>query len=265
MNIRIGNQTAFAAANFLDPFLYAVGNRFEAFEWFPDKRSSGAGWDETDISDGLRAKLKQSGQSAGMRFSVHARWTANPLQPGSLPVLLQDLELAQSLGAALLNLHLYVDSSPEAYAEALLPLLHKAAESGIQLSIENSPETTPQQFNDFFAALARLAPADAKHAGMCFDLGHANLCATTRNNYLAYLDQLGPHVRIIHLHVHENWGDADSHLPLFTGPSAHDARGVEGFVARLRARGYTGSLILEQWPQPPTLLNKARERLLEML
>ncbi|MBW1791987.1 MAG: hypothetical protein JRJ14_06945 [Deltaproteobacteria bacterium] len=49
-NIRIGNQTAFMALTPLDPFLYAVENPFDAFEWFPDKKESGAGWALDDIT-----------------------------------------------------------------------------------------------------------------------------------------------------------------------------------------------------------------------
>jgi len=263
--IRIGNQTSFAAADFLEPFHYALANQFDAFEWFPDKRPSGGGWDETDLSPARRSELKQAAHGAGMRLSVHARWMANPLHADCLPVLLRDLELAVSLGAPLLNVHLYTEAGLELYAKGLAPLLARAAAVGVQVSVENTPETTPQDFNEFFATLKRLAPAGFSQAGMCFDLGHANLCRATHNDYLAYLDQLGPHVPIVHLHVHENWGDTDTHLPLFTGPAAADARGIEGFLQRLRARQFSGSLILEQWPEPPSLLKAARDRLQQML
>ncbi len=39
----IGNQTAFSAARFMEPFQYALANGFAAFEWFPDKKPDGAG------------------------------------------------------------------------------------------------------------------------------------------------------------------------------------------------------------------------------
>jgi sugar phosphate isomerase/epimerase len=100
---------------------------------------------------------------------------------------------------------------------------------------------------------------------MCLDIGHANLCASTRNDYLGYLDRLDLRVPIIHLHVHENWGDCDSHLPLFTGPAGRDGAGVRGFIERIKRRNYSGSIILEQWPHPPSLLNQAREGLKQLL
>src|ERR1035438_3791450 len=100
---------------------------------------------------------------------------------------------------------------------------------------------------------------------MCLDVGHANLCGVTRNDYLRYLDELREQVPIIHVHLHENWGDRDSHLTLFTGPARGDSRGVEGLLSRLEKRHFSGSMILEQWPAPPSLLNMARDRLNPLL
>jgi hypothetical protein len=65
--------------------------------------------------------------------------------------------------------------------------------------------------------------------------------------------------------MHENYGDRDSHLPLFTGPAGENPEGIRGLLERLKVRGFTGSIILEQWPEPRWLLDLARERLSEML
>ena len=262
--IFIGNQTAFTAASFLEPFEYALANGFDAFEWFSDKKPNGPGWDGADLSPGLRADIRRSAEAKGMRLSVHAHCAANPLRPDSIPTLMRDLELAEALGAVLVNLHLHTEAGVIAYARAAVPLLQRAAAGGLQVSIENTPQTTPQHFNELFAAWAAMDLPASVRVGMCFDLGHANLCPATRNDYLGYLDQLTPRVPIIHLHVHENRGDIDAHLPLFTGPAATDARGIVGFLERLRRRAYTGSFILEQWPQPPGLLNAARNRLRQL-
>jgi len=263
--IRIGNQTASSAANFLKPYEYALANGFDAFEWFPDKKPNGAGWDESDLNAALCADIRGSARVAHMRLSLHVRWTANPLRSEARTTLIRDIELAESLGAVLVNVHLYPERGMEAYAKALRPFIRHAASRRLQLAIENTPETTPQHFNELFRVLEDGDSVARPTVGMCFDLGHANLCAATRNDYLRFLDQLEPHVPIIHLHVHENRGDADSHLPLFTGPAGQDSRGVAGFLARLQAKSYAGSLILEQWPEPPSLLNQARDRLLELL
>jgi sugar phosphate isomerase/epimerase len=99
---------------------------------------------------------------------------------------------------------------------------------------------------------------------MCLDLGHANLYDATRNDYLKFIDLLKPYVPIIHIHMHENYGDSDSHLPFFIGPAGKDTSGLQGFVERMKKRGFSGSVILEQWPQPSLLLNEARDRLYHM-
>ena len=260
--VYLGNQTACWAATPLEPFEYALANGFDAFEWFPDKKP-GAGWDEQDLDPDRRRRIRAAAQARGLRQSVHARWQANPLRPESHDLFQRDLELARDLGAVLLNIHLHHEEGLPAYVAAITPLIRLTAEAHLQLAIENTPHHAPEVFHDLFALLRQRDGAD--HVGFCLDLGHANLCSATQNDYLAFVDRLGPHVPIIHLHLHENWGDADRHLPLFTGPSARDDSGIRGFLDRMRQRNFSGSIILEQWPQPPTLLNTARDRLLQML
>jgi hypothetical protein len=64
--------------------------------------------------------------------------------------------------------------------------------------------------------------------------------------------------------LHENYGDFDSHLPLFTGQFPGNDEGIKEFIRRMQGRCFSGAIILEQWPQPRTLLNQARSRLYEM-
>ncbi len=88
---------------------------------------------------------------------------------------------------------------------------------------------------------------------------------STRNDYLKYIDLLDPEVPIIHIHIHENYGDYDSHLPIFTGPAGKDPAGIKGLIERIKKRKFSGSIILEQWPQPAELLDNARNRILDMI
>jgi phosphoglucan,water dikinase len=258
--IRIGNQTACWAEFLSAPFDYALAQGFDAFEWFPDKKP-GAGWDDTDLSAAARQRVRDQAQAGGMRLSVHARWQANPLVPEAYPLLWRDLELARDLGAALFNLHLFHEQGLPSYVAAMVPLIQRTAEAGMALSIENTPHHSPEVFNELFARLRDGHGLEVDHVGMCLDLGHANLCTATHNDYLAFCDRLDPAVPILHLHLHENWGDADTHLPLFTGPAGRDDRGLRGLLERLQQRDYDGAIILEQWPQPPSLLADARDRL----
>src|SRR5512138_2625744 len=163
--IYIGNQTACWAATPNEPFDYAVSQGFDAFEWFPDKKP-GAGWDETDLNQAARQVIRETACARRMRLSVHARWQANPLQPASYPLLWTDLELARDLGAALLNIHLFHEEGLAAFVEAIIPLVRKTAEAGLQLAIENTPHHSPEQFNELFARLRDLEKVETGHVGM---------------------------------------------------------------------------------------------------
>jgi sugar phosphate isomerase/epimerase len=262
--IAIGNQTSCWAVKLTEPFDYALANGFDAFEWFPDKKPE-IGWDESDLPAAYRRTIQETACARRMRLSVHARWEANPLQPASRAQLEEDLQLARDLGAALLNVHLYHEQGLAGFVGAIAWLARATAEVGIQLAFENTPLHAPEDFNELFARLHELKAVPTGHLGLCLDPGHANLCAATRHRYLDFVDRLDPALPITHLHLHENWGDRDSHLPLFTGPAAQDDAGMRGLLRRLQQRNYAGSIILEQWPQPPELLVQARDRLRQML
>jgi sugar phosphate isomerase/epimerase len=257
--VRIGNQSAFSAP-LMVPFEHALAHGFDAFEWFPDKRLDGPGWLEADVGAEMRGWVREQAKAHGLALSVHAPLHADPLLPGVADALDETLRFAYDLGAGLINVHFTDPARPEAYAAAVIPFLEKCATVGITLSIENVPTTGPEAFNRLFALLPRGAPV-----GMCLDVGHANLHSGTHNDYLAYVDRLSEAVRIVHLHLHENWGDRDSHLVIFTGPAGKAPAGVIGLLARLGQRGFDGSIILEQWPTPPSLLDQAAARLRQLL
>ncbi len=259
--IRIGNQTSFSAPTPVLPFEYAIENGFDAFEWFPDRHGT-AGWDTRCMDAGVRRYIRDRAAAHDIALSVHASLQGNPLEARTHGTILQDIDFARDIGAGIVNIHLYADKGPDDYVAALMPFARLAAEAGISLSIENTPLTVPGDFNRVFSGLRETG--EAAHVGMCLDLGHANLCGPTRNDYLRFIDLLDPRIPVIHIHMHENFGDSDSHLPLFTGPAGKDTRGLSEFIRRMKRRGFSGSVILEQWPQPPLLLNEARDRLYYM-
>jgi len=263
---RIGNQTAFSARSVLEPFEFALANRFTAFEFFPDRGPAGVGgWAEQDLDDTTRRWIRQTARDMGIELTVHAPLEFNPLNDPEDQRLYTTVAFARDIGATLVNLHLEMGHGVEGFVTALRPTLLLTAEANLNLAIENTVWTGPDDFNACFTVLSERSEVDASHAGMCFDLGHANLFGALQNNYWAYLDALSAKVPIIHLHLHENFGDRDSHLPLFTGPSHDSSAGLAGFVERLHRRAFNGCAILEQWPQPHTLLVDARNRLAELL
>jgi starch synthase (maltosyl-transferring) len=265
MKVRIGNQTSFSAVPVLLPFEYAAAHGFDAFEWLPDKKESGEGWTVEDIPATTRAVIRETAAAKDISLSVHMSIQARPLIQASDERYWKDIEFAKDIGATLFNIHFSPDDGIEAYAEAILPLAKILSQSKIKLSIENTFDTTPQDFNKLFKYLNKLHSHHNFAIGMCLDIGHANLCNSTRNDYLRYIDLLDPETPIIHIHLHENYGDYDSHLPIFTGPAGTDPAGIKRLIARLKKRGFSGSIILEQWPQPAELLDDARNRILDMI
>jgi len=263
-NFRIGNQTAFSASEVMQPFDFAVSHGFDAFEWFPDKTSAGLGWTEDDISKETRARIRDTALSRDISLSVHAPLFLNPLDPEDAGKLLRTVGFAHDIGASLLNIHLYTEKGITAYVESLAPLIERLRQALIRLSIENTVNTGPEDFNELFGYL-RSRLGDISHVGMCLDLGHANLSGQTINDYLKFVDLLSPDLPVIHVHMHENYGDRDNHLPIFTGPAGKDASGIKGFFERMVRRNFSGSIILEQWPQPPDMLVNSRNRLLAMI
>ena len=255
--VRIGNQTAYKALPLDLPFEYAIAREFDAFEWFPDRRPTGQGWDVSEIDPDRRDAIKRRAREHDVALSVHAKLPADPLDPASIGHLEEGLRLAEDLGAILLNIHFSRAEPVARYAQAVGPLAERCSGAGIRLAIENTPADPPDEFNELFAQL----PAAGASIGMCLDIGHANLHPATRNDYLGYIDRLGPHVPILHVHAHENYGDRDSHIPPFSGPAKDDEVGLAGFAERMKRRGFRGSVIIEQWPTPPDLLDRARDGL----
>jgi sugar phosphate isomerase/epimerase len=251
----IGNQTAFHVRP-LSPFAFAVEHGFDAFEFFPDGKAGGPGWASADLSPATRRQIRSAAEEHGMRLSVHATLDAEP----SGELFWADVELARDIGARVVNTHLPARAEP-GFAAAALAAAGRLCVDGLTLAFENTVALGPDAVNRFFAELRTRGPGGARGVGLCLDIGHASLYPGTRKRFLDYLDLVDAEVPIVHVHAHENWGDSDSHLPLFTGPAGRDDTAVWGLMQRLHARGFAGSIILEQWPNPPELLATAFMRL----
>lgn len=262
IKIRIGNQTAFSAQRPELPFAFAIKNSFDAFEWFSDKKFGDQGWDIEDAGKKNRCRIRAISCMNDIALSVHVPAEADPLV--SPDIFTGHIDFAYDVGASLLNIHLFTEHGIEAYLKSLIPVIKNAAKAKIKLSIENTTVTGPDDFNRLFYMIKKLRGIPTKHVGMCLDIGHANIFHETRNDFLGYMDRLSADVPIIHIHAHENFGDRDSHLTLFTGPSKTNNLGLKGFVKRMIDRGFSGLIILEQWPEPPELLIDARTGLLDL-
>jgi sugar phosphate isomerase/epimerase len=254
--MRIGNQTSINAAGPLEPFEFAVAQGFDAFEFFAD-RKDGRGFDFTQLEADQRQAVARTGWDANIRFSVHPPIPASPIGADQLRQLEAAIDFAAAIAATVVVVHLEADTDNAAFVQALQPMLTDAESAGLTLAIENTPAIGPDQLNDLFARFAQRGQASTP-LGLCLDIGHANLCPDLPRDYLGYLDRLADHVPLAHLHVHENFGDGDTHLPPGEGPAGDDPAGLAGLMRRLHDRAYTGSLIIETWPDPPERLCQSR-------
>jgi len=86
-----------------------------------------------------------------------------------------------------------------------------AADFGILIAVENMPDF-PKIFGKYPDEMQEMLDAVGSYnVGFTFDVGHANTVELIDE----FLDQLGD--RISHVHIHDNMGKKDEHLPLGEG------------------------------------------------
>jgi len=86
-----------------------------------------------------------------------------------------------------------------------------AADLGVLIAVENMPDF-PKIFGKYPDEMQEMLDAVGSHnVGFTFDVGHANTVGLVDE----FLDQLGE--RISHVHIHDNMGKKDEHLPLGEG------------------------------------------------
>lgn len=160
---------------------------------------------------------------AGLNVTIHAPFA--DLNPGALEPLVfestrqrffQTMEAADRLGARLVVFHPGYDrwkygGLDHLWLEQNLrfwpPLLKLAAEQDCMMVLENIFEQDAGTLSNLLSAL------DSPWLGHCFDIGHWNLFAGV--SLSDWFDALGS--RLVHLHLHDNFGQGDDHLPVGEG------------------------------------------------
>src|ERR671922_99166 len=159
-----------------------------------------------------------------------------PLRAAGRGVLLEAFDVFAAIGATLVNVHPdpVTRSYPRADAtagnvDAVAELAGAAAARGLTLMVENMGRS--------FGTAAELAPLLDADPAVHFhlDVGHAHLAGDTTAELL---DAFGD--RLAHVHVSDNFGADDLHLPL--GAGSVDWREV---VEALRGVGYDGTVTVE--------------------
>lgn len=176
-----------------------------------------------DLSTSQLAGAARQIAANGRRPTVHAPFF--DLSPGAMEPLVrqitlqrltQALQAAGHLGAHLMVVHPGYDRwrYPNLAsvwlghaAETFAPLLAMAEQYDCRLALENIYEHQPATLT---ALVDRL---DSRWFGHCFDIGHWRLFGTEPQD--AWLKAVAP--RLLHLHLHDNRGQNDDHLPVGEG------------------------------------------------
>lgn len=144
------------------------------------------------------------------------------LCPGSFDVMVRDLaryrflgaiDIAEQLGATHLVLHhgyTPKTSPPPQWLKRCITFwrdfLNETPEH-ISIHIENHLEQDGTMICDL------IAEVDSKRFSACLDIGHAHCCSA--QTPIQWVEQLGDKIRYVHLH--DNHGETDEHLPLGEG------------------------------------------------
>jgi len=188
---------------------------------FPEIAVKGPELDALDQE--LLQKTAQALAEAGVRPTIHAPFF--DLNPGALDPLIrqvtyqrfsQALTMAATLRARLMVIHPgfdkwrypHLDQTWLALArEFFPPLIEQAGAADCLSALENIYEETP-------ATLVQLVEGlDSEWFGHCFDAGHWHLFG--KRPMAEWLEALG--CKLFHLHLHDNHGRADEHLPIGEG------------------------------------------------
>jgi sugar phosphate isomerase/epimerase len=192
------------------------------------------------IDKDLLKRVRETLAATAIRPTVHAPFF--DLNPGALDPMIrqvtfqrfcQTLHLAEQLNAHLMVIHPGVDKWRYPNLEKtwialamefFVPLVEMAAACNCRLALENIYEESPETLVHLVNGL------DSSWFGHCFDVGHWHLFGKTP--MASWLEAISP--RLLHLHLHDNSGQADDHLPV--GEGTIDFTPLQTILHRLSTR-----------------------------
>ena len=186
------------------------------------------------------------------------------IRHASVQEMFQSLEVAAELGAQKVVLHpghigglgIYVIETALAHANnSLATIIQHAQKLGLCVCLENMfPRCRAFVEPDDFIDIMERFP-DLK---LTLDTGHANIGTQKGQRILEFIEKFGH--RIGHLHISDNLGQRDDHLPLGSG-SINFAK-----IARaIKNCGYDETATLEIFSEDRQALVQSRDRFDEML
>lgn len=168
------------------------------------------------------------------------------------------LKAAHQIGAEVMNLHygrppgfFPNEQVVEWHVDVLGRLCQEAADLGVTIVLEHIPHGGGSQLENIVAIMERV-PLLRFH----LDSGHAKL-ERGQDRWDEYLDRLGN--KLLHVHLSENDGTADQHLPL--GAAPRSTTDWPQHIKNLKATGYDGTITLEVFAQHREYLLLSRDLL----
>jgi sugar phosphate isomerase/epimerase len=170
----------------------------------------------------------------------------------------RSLKAARRIGAGVMNVH-YVKAPGffsnkdviDWHVDVLSRLCQEADKVGVTIVLEHAPFGGTEQLENIEAILGRV-PLLRFH----LDSGHAKL-ERSYDRWEEYLNRLGP--KLLHVHLSENDGTADQHLPL--GAAPRSTTDWPRHIKKLKATGYDGTITLEVFASQRDYLLLSRDLL----
>ncbi|MGD8883688.1 MAG: sugar phosphate isomerase/epimerase [Desulfobacterales bacterium] len=186
------------------------------------------------------------------------------IREASLQEMFNSLEVAAELGSQKVVLHpghigglgVYVKETALAYAnESLASIIDRAQDLGLCVCLENMfPRCRafiePDDFTEILQRFPKLK--------ITLDTGHANIGSQSGQRIFRFIEQFGQ--RIGHLHVSDNFGERDDHIPVGNGKID-----FLKIVKALKKCGYDDTATLEIFSEDRRDLQNSRDRFDEML
>ena len=211
---------------------------------------------ETTDWKSIRSALSKS----GLDLICHAApyYPVNNPSPlvrrAALDELRRSVDVAAHLGATLCTTrflgwpaHLADASGYEFIKQLYTILLRHGAKKGVQIALENSVRNTHQlkYFREIFHRLPDLR--------LLYDIGHGNVETAAQHTTRDYLFALRE--SLAHVHLSDNDGSSDGHLPL--GAPASGGIDIEREIRTLHSFGYDGTITLQVFGDRRLLLESA--------
>lgn len=236
--------------NLLEEIEWIGKNKFDFVELFLEEDQATP--EKIDIK-----KTKQLLKKYHLEALGHTAWylpigsPMKALREAAIKEALRYFEVFSKLGVKLVTIHAHwpggMFSQKEGIkfqVESLRKLVKEAKRFNLEIMYE--PITTPADNIKNVSQILRKVP----ELSLLLDLGHANLCGRKPEEFIKRF-----HSKIKHIHLHDNFGDEDLHLPMGCGSMKWEK------ILKILKKYYDGTITLEIFSKEKDYVLLAREKL----